>query len=180
MPSWPAGLASTGRYSPFQAISATVTHHGMLLGRLLASGAAVALGAEMVDDFTAGNEGALKEDEEDMVIFVKVIVVVDSSSSSLPGGNGVADGCTVTLTVVVTCVVLRPLAGGADAGTQVSMTGGLAFDDGATLLELESVIRVVEVGLPAGVVKEPPGELLAGALDVLGGASPEHFRSIRG
>ena len=71
----------------------------------------------------------------------------DSSSSSLPAGNGAADGCTVTLTVVVTCVVLRPLAAGADAGAEVLMEGRLAFDDGATWLELESVISVVEVGL---------------------------------
>ena len=70
-PSGPAGLASTGRYSPFQAISATVTHHGKSLGRMLGLGAAVALGAEMVDEFTAGrNEDTLKEDEEGLVLIV--------------------------------------------------------------------------------------------------------------
>jgi hypothetical protein len=65
LPSGPAGLPATGTYCPSQAISATVTHHGMLLVRMVGSRAIVDFGGATADDtFGAFFEHAF-EDAED-------------------------------------------------------------------------------------------------------------------
>jgi hypothetical protein len=85
LPSGPAGLPATGTYCPSQARTATVTHHGMLLGIMVGSGAVVTCGgATAADTLGAFFEHAFEEAEDLMK----------------------DDGWIVIVMVVLTCSVL--------------------------------------------------------------------------
>jgi hypothetical protein len=86
-----------------------VIHQGTLLDEMLALGFGVIIGNEIAEVFAGGwNDDALNVDKVGWTNTMEVTVVVTVSPLSSSEESGAVDGCTVTIIVVVTCVVLWP------------------------------------------------------------------------
>jgi hypothetical protein len=123
LPSGPAGLPATARYSSSQATSATVMHHGTLLGRVVGPGSGATLGSRIDDDvLRAAHEDAF-EKADDVLTNV---------------------GCIVTIMVVVTCIVLPLAIVKRGTGSILPIEALLGWEEGlGALLGLGTVVRVL-------------------------------------
>lgn len=84
-------------------------HHGIMLGRIVALGAARAediLGGGVADEFAGGINEVDLEDDDGLTMIVEVTVVVTVSLLSPVIAEDAAGGSTVDVKVVVTCIVL--------------------------------------------------------------------------